>query len=89
VAAGAAGDPVEALPTDAAAFWQGTAATHNAMVDAATGDATPPSSPAPLARRLGAFPFWRGEENFLDALVLAYQAAGARGMAVYLALTVP
>lgn len=89
VAAGAAGDPVEALPTDAAAFWQGTAATHNAMGDAATGDATPPSSPAPLARRLGAFPFWRGEENFLDALVLAYQAAGARGMAVYLALTVP
>jgi hypothetical protein len=42
-----------------------------------------------LAKRLGAFPFWRGEEDFLDALVLAYQAAGARGMAVYLALTVP
>jgi hypothetical protein len=40
-------------------------------------------------KRLGAFPFWRGEEDFLDALVLAYQAAGARGMAVYLALTVP
>ena len=83
-AASTAGEPAEALPTDAASFWQGTATADNA-----TGDVTPPRSPAPLAKRLGAFPFWRGDEDFLDALVQAYQAAGARGMAVYIELTDP
>jgi uncharacterized Zn finger protein len=79
-----AGDPAETLPTDAASFWQGTAITGSGA-----GDVTPPTSPAPLAKRLGAVPFWRGEEDFLTALVQAYQTAGSRGMEVYLERTVP
>ena len=33
-----------------------------------------------MLKRLGGFPFWRGEERFLEALEPAYRRAGDRGM---------
>jgi uncharacterized Zn finger protein len=79
-----ADDTAETLPTDIASFWQGTAITGSS-----TGDVTPPTSPVPVAKRLGGFPFWRGDEDFLDALARAYQVATARGMEIYLSTLVP
>ncbi|MDQ2802353.1 MAG: SWIM zinc finger family protein [Pseudomonadota bacterium] len=67
----------EPLPTDPSVFWQGTPIPYDAV--------TPPAVAAPLARRLGAFPFWRGEEDFLDALVRTYQAATTRAIEICLA----
>ncbi len=40
-----------------------------------------------VPKRLGAFPFWRGKERFLDALVPHYGAAARRGLAVFEAET--
>jgi uncharacterized Zn finger protein len=82
--ASVADDTAETLPTDIASFWQGTAITGSS-----TGGVTPPTSPAPVAKRLGGFPFWRGDEDFLDALAQAYQVATARGMEIYLSTLVP
>jgi hypothetical protein len=44
---------------------------------------TPPVSAA-LPRRLGSFPFWRGEQRFLDALEPIYAQASQRGLDAYL-----
>jgi uncharacterized Zn finger protein len=79
-----ADDTAETLPTDIASFWRGTAITGSS-----TGGVKPPTSPAPVAKRLGGFPFWRGDEDFLDALAQAYQVATARGMEIYLSTLVP
>lgn len=81
--ASAADDSAAALPTEIAAFWQGRSFSGS------TGDVTPPGSPAPLAKRLGGLPFWRGDEDFLDALARAYELATARGMKIYLASVDP
>jgi hypothetical protein len=70
------------LPTDLAAFWQGKPI-------GGSGDATPPSVSAPLARRLGGFPFWRGETDFLDALARVYEQATARGVQIHLPTSDP
>jgi uncharacterized Zn finger protein len=43
-----------------------------------------PREPAALPRRLGGFPFWRGESPFLDTLSLVYAAASPRGLDVLL-----
>ncbi len=42
-----------------------------------------PREAAPLVRRLGGFPFWRGEVPLLEALGATYVAASKRGMDVY------
>jgi uncharacterized Zn finger protein len=39
-----------------------------------------PHEPAALVRRLGGFPFWRGESPFLDELTPIYTAASKRGL---------
>lgn len=67
------------LPTDPALFWQGTPISGDTI-----GGVTPPAVAAPLARRLGAFPFWRGEEDFLDALARTYQSAATRAIEICL-----
>ena len=41
------------------------------------------SDAAPLVRRLGPLPFWRGEEKFLDVLHTVYSRATPRGWAVW------
>jgi len=38
---------------------------------------------APLVRRLGPLPFWRGHERFLDTMERLYARAAARGLAVW------
>jgi uncharacterized Zn finger protein len=43
-----------------------------------------PPLQAALLRRLGNFPFWRGNERFIDALVPAYTAASERAQEVLL-----
>jgi uncharacterized Zn finger protein len=43
-----------------------------------------PREPAALPRRLGRFPFWRGESPFLDTLSAIYTAASPRGLDVFL-----
>ena len=68
----------EVLPADPAMFWQGTRVSGDVV-----GSASPPASPGPLAKRLGSFPFWRGEEDFFDALSRSYVAASERGMRAY------
>jgi hypothetical protein len=37
-----------------------------------------------VPRRLGSFPFWRGEEKFLDAMESIYGNASAVGLRVFL-----
>lgn len=44
----------------------------------------PSSTPAPLVRRLGAFPFWRGQQPLLDSVVPIYSRAAARGLGILL-----
>jgi uncharacterized Zn finger protein len=51
-------------------FWEGTAPDGDLF-----GVVEPPPRSAPILRRLGPFPFWRGEEDLLDALAPLYPAA--------------
>jgi hypothetical protein len=37
-----------------------------------------------LPKRLGNFPFWRGEEPFLEAIEPLYAQAAVRGMELFL-----
>ena len=62
--------PAEPLPTEVAAFW-----TAGVMPDDLLGDERRTPVSAALPRRLGAFPFWRGGERFLDAMESAYGTA--------------
>ncbi|MDD5706988.1 MAG: SWIM zinc finger family protein [Kiritimatiellae bacterium] len=52
---------------------------------------SPPAGgvPAPLARRLGPLPFWRGEERFLDSVGQASARAVAAGWRVWAGERVP
>lgn len=65
-----AAEPIE--PT-AAAFWEGTALPPGWL-----GEVQTPPMPAALLRRLGSFPFWRGKERILDALMPVYVQASER-----------
>ena len=67
------------LTKDVARFWSGAP-----MPDDIFDSVTSPASPAPLARRLGPFPFWRGDEDFLEAVAQLCQRAADRGMRAYL-----
>jgi uncharacterized Zn finger protein len=48
------------------------------------GEVRQPPMSAAWMRRLGKFPFWRGETHLLDALEPMYAAASARGMKAFL-----
>lgn len=69
----------EPLPTEIGRFWNGAELSDNAF-----GDAKAPSVAAALPRRLGSFPFWRGQVPFLDAMETTFEAASARGLEVLL-----
>jgi uncharacterized Zn finger protein len=71
--------PEEPLPVDPKAFWS----MGNVSGDL-FGDVQVPPKSAAWPRRLGNFPFWRGEEHFLDALASIYREAAQRGMDVFL-----
>jgi uncharacterized Zn finger protein len=66
---------------DASAFW-GTGGGSTAP-EFDGGEAPACSEAAPLLRRLGPLPFWRGEERFLDALQTVYARAAPRGWAIW------
>jgi len=62
-------------------FWHGTPRTID---DNLLGDVRIPPTAGALAKHLGHFPMWRGEERFLDALDLVYKKAAQNGMNVFL-----
>jgi uncharacterized Zn finger protein len=67
----------EPLPDDPTAFWAGRGVPSDLVPSVQA-----PPVPAALAKRLGNFPFWRGEEHFLETLVPIYRQAGERGLTV-------
>ena len=69
----------EPLPVDLAAFWG-----DSVIEEGFLGEVQIPAMPASLPKRLGHFPFWRGEERFLDALEPIYAAASPLGLDVVL-----
>src|SRR4030042_2448092 len=60
----------EALTSDVSKFWNG-----ETLPDDFFGEVSIPPVPAALPKRLGSFPFWRGEERFLDAMESIYSRA--------------
>jgi uncharacterized Zn finger protein len=68
--------PREPLPTAPTEFWA-------KAPEEAFGEVQSPPVPAGLVRRLGKFPFWRGERSPATALEAAYIEAGRRGLAVF------
>ena len=71
----AAPSPPEPLSADLAAFWG--SATE---ADDPVGEVEAPPVAAALPRRLGKFPFWRGNQPFLQAIEPAYARATPRGL---------
>jgi uncharacterized Zn finger protein len=72
------------LPADPAAFWgigRGAGTQPEEAPD--FGPAPAGEEIAPLVRRLGSLPFWRGEERFLDAMHTVYTRSTPRGWAVW------
>jgi uncharacterized Zn finger protein len=71
--------PPEPLAADAVAFWQGGQVAVDFF-----GEVRGPPVAAALPRRLGNFPFWRGETPFLAALEGLYRQASPVGLDVLL-----
>jgi len=69
----------EPLPADPAAFWHGTP-----VPDDLYGEVRIPQVHASLPKRLGNFPFWRGNSMLIDTLERVYAAASAVGLEAFL-----
>lgn len=67
------------LPADPTVFW----AAANLPPDF-FGSVQTPAQSAAWPRRLGNFPFWRGNEHFLDALAPIYRQAASSGLDLFL-----
>jgi uncharacterized Zn finger protein len=78
-AADAATPRGEPLPAAPETFWSGGNLAGDLF-----GDIQPPPVSAAWPKRLGSFPFWRGEQRFLDALEAVYRQAGQRGLDTFL-----
>jgi uncharacterized Zn finger protein len=72
-------EDAEPLPSDVSRFWNG-----DTLPDDFFGEVSIPSAPAALPKRLGSFPFWRGEERFLDAVERTYRNASPVGLKVFI-----
>jgi len=70
--------PPEPLPGEPEAFW--STAT---LPDDPFGEVRVPPVAAALPKRLGSFPFWRGETHFLDAVEEVYPMASSAGLEVF------
>lgn len=68
----------EKLATDIRKFWNG-----GDLPDALPAEIKKPPSPAGLPKRLGHFPFWRGNEPFLQAMEEIYKEASSAGMEIF------
>jgi uncharacterized Zn finger protein len=71
--------PPEPLAADHATFWGG-----GRSPEAVWGEVRLPPVAAALPKRLGNFPFWRGEERFLEAIEPLYVQAATRGQELFL-----
>lgn len=71
--------PPEPLTADVAEFWG-----HGPVPEEIWGSLQTPSTPAAVVKRLGSFPFWRGEEKILSALDPLYTLASVRGVDILL-----
>jgi uncharacterized Zn finger protein len=69
----------KALTSDISKFWNG-----EAISDDIFGEVRIPPITAALPKRLGSFPFWRGEERFLDAMESIYAKASPVGLNIFL-----
>jgi uncharacterized Zn finger protein len=75
-----AGEPPaapEPLPADPAVFW-----TMPPLLETEVGSRRTPTPSAALLRRLGPFPFWRGDVAPLEELEPVYAAMGTRALEV-------
>jgi hypothetical protein len=69
--------PPQPLSADPDSFWRAARVS-----DLTRGELAPAEEAAPMARRLGAFPFWRGSTDFLQEVGRLSQAAAARALEV-------
>ncbi len=65
--------PPEPLSVETASFWEGAVGPLEDL----GGVVEVPREPSALPRRLGGFPFWRGQSPFLDTLGVIYTKAFA------------
>jgi uncharacterized Zn finger protein len=65
------------LSADPQSFWRAARS-----FDLTYGDVAAAEESAPMARRLGAFPFWRGDTDFLEEVGRLSRAAAARAIEV-------
>src|SRR5262245_46614019 len=70
---------VEPLPLEPSAFW-----ALAPLGEDFYGEVQTPPVSAALVRRLGKFPFWRGERALVDAVEPTYVQASERGLKTYL-----
>lgn len=68
---------VNALTANAEMFWRG-----RPLPDDSYGRVTLSEEPAPVARRLGNFPFWRGKRDFLEAISELSSGAAEHAVAI-------
>ncbi len=73
----------EPLPLDPEAFW-GISQEASEGERGLTLKANIPKVPATLPKRLGKFPFWRGEKDLLEVLEEIYIKASPAGMMISL-----
>jgi uncharacterized Zn finger protein len=71
----------EPLPVTAADFWNGSSVPNDLF-----GEVRIPPTPATLVKRLGNFPFWRGQEKFLSVMESVYTQASPRGLEIFLGM---
>ncbi len=71
--------PAEPLPCDAESFWR-----HAKTGGADYSEVSIPTVPATQVRRLGSFPLWRGQDNFLEFLEQVYSKASPVGLEIFL-----
>jgi len=69
----------EALPIEREKFWDG-----ETIPDDFFGEVSIPEVHGALPKRLGSFPFWRGEENFLDVMKEIYSDSSPIGLNLFL-----
>lgn len=69
----------EPLPLDPHAFWAGEEGVQGELAPVRV-----PATAAALARRLGGFPFWRGEGSCSAVMEQVYRGASSAGLDVYL-----
>jgi len=79
--ASAASEPAPPLTSDPGLFWRA-----GRPPEIQVGDITITEQSAPLARRLGNLPFWRGRTDFLEALAAMSRGASQRAASLLLGL---